>query len=67
MIQTLWAYVWKKTLEAEEAERSVAGQKIKESSSTFTGLFGAINEVSTSETSMLKAYRRLGIVGTWTS
>lgn len=59
--------MWKKTLEAEEAERSVGGQQIKESSSTFTGLFGAFNEVNTSEISMLKTYRRLGIVRTWTS
>jgi hypothetical protein len=61
MIQTLWAYVWKKTLE-QESERSLVEYEVNGSSSTFTGLFGAVNEVNTSEISMLKAYRRLGVV-----
>ena len=52
--------MWKKTLE-QEPERSAVEHKINESSSTFAGLFGAVNEVNTSEMG-LNAYRKLGVV-----
>lgn len=52
-----------KTLQ-QEPERSAAEHKINDSpKSTFTGLFGAVNEGNTSEIG-LNAYRRLGVVRT---